>query len=134
ATLNAAVWFGLHDRGSVAPGRRADLIVFDDLAKLEPVLVFSGVRLVAENGAVLEAGFDAVPAIPATVASSVNVRWEAVDLRVPAESDRIRVIGMIENQLVTEERILSATVCDGLVIAVPARDLLKMAVIDRHRG
>ncbi|MCB0048518.1 MAG: adenine deaminase, partial [Caldilinea sp.] len=133
ATLNAAEWFGLHDRGAVAPGRRADLIVFDDLAKLMPEMVFAGGRLVAENGVALEAGFGAVPPIPATVAGSVNIRWEAVDLRVRAESDRIRVIGMIENQLVTEERILPATVRDGLIVADPARDLLKMAVIDRHR-
>lgn len=133
ATMNAAEWFGLHDRGAVAPGRRADLIVFDDLAKLEPDMVFAGGRLVAENGAVIETVFGAAPPIPATVASSVNVRWEAVDLRVPAERDQIRVIGLIENQLVTEERILPATVRDGLVIAEPVRDLLKMAVIDRHR-
>ena len=134
ATLNAAEWFALHDRGAISPGRRADLIVFDDLEKIEPVLVFAGGRLVAENGAVLEAGFGTVPSIPTTVASSVTIRWEAVNLRVPAESDRIRVIGMIENQLVTEERILPATVRDGLAVADPERDLLKMAVIDRHRG
>ena len=134
ATLNAAEWFGLHDRGAVAPGRRADLIVFDDLEQLELALVFADGRLVAEAGAICEAAFGPIPPLPATVASLVNVRWEAVDLRVAAESEHIRVIGMIENQLVTEEHILPATMRDGLAVADPERDLLKMVVVDRHRG
>ncbi len=133
ATLNAAEWFGLHDRGAIAPGRRADLIVCEDLLDLQPALVFAGGVCVAESGQMRAASGAGQP-IPAAVASSVNIRWGAVDLQISAESDRIRAIGMIENQLVTEERILPATVRNGMAVADPVRDLLKMAVIDRHRG
>jgi adenine deaminase len=134
ATLNAAEWFGLRDRGAVAPGRVADLIVFDDLHDLRPHRVYTGGRLIAEGGA-LRPDIDLTPLpIPAAVGSSVKIDWNAVDLRVPARGSRIRVIGALENQLVTEERMLEASVTDGRVRADPARDILKMAVIDRHSG
>ncbi len=62
--------------------------------------------------------------IPRAVGSTVNVKWDALDFRIPAAGRKIRVIGSLENQLVTEERILEAT--------VEAGDILKMAVVDRH--
>lgn len=46
----------------------------------------------------------------------------------------MRVIGAIENQLVTENRLLPPTVHNGLAVADPERDLLKMAVIERHHA
>ncbi|MCS6828559.1 MAG: adenine deaminase [Caldilinea sp.] len=133
ATLNPAEWFGLHDRGAVAPGRRADLIVFDELTAPRPRLVFAGGRLVAREGA-LCVPIESTETIPAEVGSTVNVRWEAIDLRVPATGERMRVIGSLPGQLITEERILPARIIDGYAVADPANDVLKMAVIDRHKA
>jgi adenine deaminase len=132
ATLNTVEWFGLHDRGAIAPGRRADLIVFDDLQNLQPRLVFAGGKLAAHNGIMCSVPPDTV--IPAAVDSTVNIRWDAVDLRVPVRGRQMRVIGSLLNQLVTEERILPVVAVDGFAMADPANDLLKMAVIERHRG
>jgi adenine deaminase len=64
----------------------------------------------------------------------VHVAWENVDLRIPARGSRLRVIGHLPDQLVTEERILPAKVVDGLAVADPGRDILKMAVIERHHA
>lgn len=134
ATLNTAEWFGLHERGAIAPGRVADFIVFDDLGDLRVRQVFVAGRLVAQDGR-LTAGVDLpTPRIPASVGSSVAVDWQAVDLRIPARSERVRVIGSMEGQLVTEERILKAKVADGRAVSDPARDMLKMAVIERHNA
>jgi adenine deaminase len=134
ATLNTAEWFGLRDRGAIAPGRSADLIVFDDLADLRVRQVYCAGALVAEDGAMRPAIQLTAPTPPPAVSGAINLDWSAIDLRIPAQGSRIRVIGSLEDQLVTEERILDARVMDGLAVADPERDILKMAVVDRHTG
>jgi adenine deaminase len=64
----------------------------------------------------------------------VNIAWQSVNFAIPARGQRIRVIGALENQLITEARTLDARVVDGRAVADPERDLLKMAVIERHHG
>jgi len=131
ATLNTAEWFGLHDRGGIAPGRRVDLIVFDRLDDLRARLVFSAGQLVARDGVML----GALPELPAfALPASVHIDWGQVDLAIPAAGSAVRVIGAVENQLVTQHLVLPATVRNGLAVADPARDLLKMAVIERHHA
>lgn len=132
ATLNSAEWFGLHDRGAVAPGRRADLMVFEDLHAPAAAQVYAGGRLWAEGGRLLGDPYRDPAPVPAAVSSSVRVAWDAFDLRIPANGGRVRVIGSLQDQLLTEERILTPLVKDGQAVADPARDILKMAVVDRH--
>jgi adenine deaminase len=133
ATLNTAEWFCLHQRGAIAPGRVADFVVFDDLYDFRVREVYVGGRLVAQDGR-LSGQIEQTPPIPPAVGSSVNVHWPAVNLRIPAHGTRMRVIGAIEGQLVTEERILEAQIADGAAMADPGRDILKMAVIERHKA
>ena len=131
ATLNSAEWFGLHDRGAIVPGRRADLIVFDRLDDLRPRLVYVAGQLVAQDGVLLT---PPPAAAPSPLPASIHVDWAQVDLAIPAAGRRLRVIGAIENQLVTEHRIVDATIRDGLAVADIGRDLLKMVVIERHHA
>lgn len=134
ATLNSAEWFGLHDRGAIAPGRRADLMIFDDLNAPSATQVYSGGRLQAEGGRLLEGGSPALASVPEAVSSSVNVAWDSFDLRIAATGSHVRVIGSLENQVLTEERILEARIDGGQAVADPARDILKVAVVERHRA
>lgn len=134
ATLNSAEWFGLHERGAIAPGRVADLIVFDDLRDFRVREVYAGGQLVARAGQMAPDVTLPIPNIPASVNSTVNINWPSVQLDIPARGERVRVIGAIEGQLGTEERILPVRVVDGKALADPDNDLLKMAVIERHKA
>jgi adenine deaminase len=133
ATLNPAEWFRLWDRGAIAPGKRADLVAFSDLNDLRADMVFVGGRLVAQDGACLVER-EPVPVDDRAVRSSVRVNWDELDLRVPAGGAAMRVIGAVGDQVVTQHHLLEPTVQDGEAVADPARDLLKLAVIERHRG
>lgn len=132
ATLNPSECYGLHQRGAIAPGRVADILLVDDLADFHARQVIAGGRLVAQAGQLLPDLIE--DRQPALAQSNMNIAWTGVDFAIRARTSRIRVIGARANQLVTDARILEATVVDGLAVADPRRDLLKMAVIERHHG
>jgi len=133
ATLNPSEWFGLRDRGAVAPGRVADLIVFESLADFRVKRVYRAGQVVAEEGRLLPWPGSARQRQP-RVRSSMNVDWESLNFAIPAAGRAVRVIGAIEDQLITEHLIEAPTLRDGLAVADPARDLLKMAVVERHQN
>jgi adenine deaminase len=64
----------------------------------------------------------------------MNVDLEKIELSIPAAGERVRVIEVIPDQVVTRERVVTPTVVDGRVVADPERDLLKIAVVERHTG
>jgi adenine deaminase len=133
ATLNAAEWFRLRDRGAIAPGKRADLVVFSRLQDFRAEMVYAGGKLVARDGA--PAGQWPLPtAAEAAVRGTIRVDWARLSFAIPAQGERVRVIGVAPDQIVTEHRVEPAVVRDGLAVADPGRDLLKLAVIERHRA
>jgi adenine deaminase len=132
ATLNAAEYFNLHDRGAISPGRRADLIIFDNFEKFTIEQVYRGGQLVARNGRVLPQD---IPPRNLPVRNSMNVNWSKVDVRLPANGHKkIRAMGMIPDQIVTTQIVEDALIENGWAIPDPSRDLLKVAVIERHQA
>jgi len=127
-TLNAAERFRLWDRGAVAPGYRADLAVLDNLEQLTVEQVFSGGVRVARNGQMLPTPPPEAIAAP----PSVRVNWDRLSFQIPARGEQARVIGIVEGQIVTELLTLPIKKENGLAVADPERDLLKLAVIERH--
>jgi adenine deaminase len=64
----------------------------------------------------------------------MKVAPDEAAFRIPASGDRVRVIGVVEDQIVTRSLEEAPLVRDGVVVADPTRDLLKIAVLERHRG
>jgi adenine deaminase len=129
ATLNPAEYFRLDDRGAIAPGRRADLMIFSDLHAPTAELVYRGGRLVAQDGVALPWER---PTRRTVLRSSMNVDWSKVSLTLPAAGDRVRIIEAIPDQLITNHLIEATPQTAGQVVADTGRDILKMAVIERH--
>jgi adenine deaminase len=130
ATLNPADYFRLTDVGAIAPGRRADLFIFSDLSAPVAEAVYSRGRLVAEQRVLLP-GIE-IPA-PLAIPSCMHVRRDAVNFDIAAESQNIRIIELIADQLITGQAIEPALIRDGRAVSDPARDILKLAVIERHK-
>jgi adenine deaminase len=130
ATLNPASYFGLRRIGAIAPGRKADFVVLSDLASPQVEAVYTGGELVARNGALLESIVLAAPPPPAP---SMHLDPETLDFTVPAGGPKMRVIVIVPGQIVTGHSLQAATVIDGRAVADPDRDLLKIAVVERHR-
>lgn len=131
ATLNPAEYFGLYHLGAIAPGRQADLAVFSDLDAPEIEQVYLKGLIVAENGAMLPG-----TPVPETLAvpRSMRVTLKTLDFSIPLAGDRIRVIEIVPNQIITESVIAAPTTFENAVISDPDRDLLKIAAVERHSG
>jgi adenine deaminase len=133
ATLNTAERFGVADRvGCLAPGRRADFVVLDDLHGFRVRAVWKDGVKVAEDGQALFVA----PVVDDTALRG-SVRLGAVDadtFALPWSGGPARVIRVHGALLLTEHEQAVPTVTDGQIVADPARDLLKAACLERHRS
>ncbi len=130
-TLNPADYFGIKDAGAIAPGRKANLVVFSDLADIRAEEVFYMGRPVARNGSLLPS-VKRPRAVP--IPPSMRVDPRALDFSIPVKGRRMRVIRAIADQVVTRCEITDVTEKNGLAVANVAGDVIKMAVVDRYTG
>lgn len=133
ATLNAAMYFGLKDRGAIAPGYIADIIVLSDLEEFTVEKVFKNGRLTVDGGKNVRAIKS--PSIDKEkyprVFNSFNLREiKPSDLEIREEGTKKRVIKVIPGQILTEELIVESSSKQ----AEPDKDIIKLAVIERHKG
>lgn len=127
ASLNPVNHYDL-DSGLLQPGDRADLILVDDLKKFEVIATYVEGELVAERGRTL------IESVSEEAPNAFKARMpEASDLHVPAKEGRIKVISALDGQLITQREDIEPKVKDGLVVADPERDILKMMVLNRYQ-
>jgi adenine deaminase len=139
ASLNTAQHFGLErELGSIAPGRRADLIVTRDLPSMPIELVIAQGRELARDGKLIAD----IPAYsyPDFARNTVRLKRPLVandfDIKAPsgATEVRARVIGVIENQAPTRALERTLKVKNGLVEMDLSQDVCQVALVERHRA
>lgn len=131
-SLNTAEYFGLENRGAVAPGYKADLLILPDLKTFKPDIVIKDGDIVAQNGRLLV--IDKNYKSPA-VRSSVNVQWiEEGDFAVKSNSALVNTIEINPNKLVTNFIQSEAKLENGFLKSNLDTDTLKIVVIERHRA
>ena len=125
ATLNPATYHRLWQLGAIAPGYQADILVLDDLRSFVP-------RLVLKRGA--EPRFVKLE-VPEWVRQTVHLaEVDASSFSVAAGPRQIRVIKVVPSQLLTGVELVEPTTRDGCIVADPKRDLVKIAVLERHHA
>ncbi|MFT9495175.1 adenine deaminase [Anaerosolibacter sp.] len=132
ATLNAAECYGLKGMGAIAPGYKADLIVVDDLQHFNVMEVYKEGKQVAKNGTPL---FQVEAHENAAVLNTVNIsKVDRSKLEIHVESDIANVIKILPHSLLTEKVVRKIETENGKFKFHSRLDILKMAVIERHRG
>jgi len=133
ATLNPAERFGLHDRGALAPGRRADIISISNLKGFN-------VRHVIKNGKVAAQGGKAYSFprrhFDGAVLSTVKIKpVDEFSFDLDLKGENAWVIGLVPDQILTQKiRLKVKKDFRGKVVCSPEADILKIAVVERHRA
>jgi adenine deaminase len=126
ASFHPALWHRLTQHGALAPGYVADLLLLPDLEQFVPELVLKRGKRIEEPQPA---------AVPEWVRQTVRLQpVSAADFAMPWDGGRARSIGLVADQIVTESLELEPRVVDRHIVSDPERDLVKLAVAERHLG
>ena len=134
ATLNASECYHLEDRGAISPGKRADFLLLKDIKNgIYPEKVFIKGELVAEGQKISTRakGYDS-----GKVTGRMNVKdFSRQKLSYKVPSDHVRIIGITPGGVVTSKKEgYIKREKDGEWVHDKEKDVLKLAVIERHHG
>ena len=131
ATLNAAEAFHFTDRGALAPGYRADVVLVDDLVSFKVRQVYLQGELVAEEGKYLPS-FKKEPIND--VLDSIHLKdFSKEKFKMHLTSNHVNVITIQPGGVVTKKEDAYIQIKDGEFVFYPNVDLVKMAVVERHQ-
>lgn len=127
-----ALYLGLNDRGLIAPGKLADMVILRDLRSVEILATVKAGRFMRpeEMG---EGNGGSKRFLNLT--DTVNFQpFQVEDLGIPAKGDNIRVISIIPDQIITGSKVVKAKKERGFAVSDRDRDILKLVVVERHRS
>jgi adenine deaminase len=126
ATRNPVQHYGM-SAGLLQQGDPADFIVVNNLRDFSVLKTVIDGKVLAENGKCF------LPPAPHQVINNFHTgRKKAADFELPSGGSRIKVIEIIEGQLITRTHIATAVIKEGKSLADPANDILKLAVVNRY--
>lgn len=133
-SLNAAECFGLKTKGAIAPGFDADFMLISDLHEVKITSVFIAGELVSEHGEYLPS-VDKITPNSSLMQSVHAVDVQEKDLTLPiTDHQKMNVIRIIPNQLETKLEQISPSGSDGQFTSDIDRDVLKIVLVERHKG
>ena len=132
ATINCAQRFGIKRLGAIAPGYRADLILVKNLSDFEIETVIKDGEVIFEEGT-LKVSLS--PYIEPEVTNTVHLKdISPDDFRIFVQGEKVRVIGLLPDQIITKHLIKEAKKEGDEILADPEQDTIKIAVIERHHA
>ncbi|WP_244440870.1 adenine deaminase [Neobacillus jeddahensis] len=134
ASINAAECFGLGEKGAIAPGYKADFVLFDDLETIQITDVFKEGKAVVEGGKLVNKAEFNTPIDSEPIGGSVRFHeLTEAHFHIPLKSNKANIIEIIPNSLVTVHLIEQVNRCDkGFFQPSIRNDQLKIAVVERH--
>lgn len=131
ATINNAVCHGIENKGAVAPGYRADILITSDLTALQPETIIKDGRVLD-----LTALKSCRAAVPQTVKSSLNLKKVTKEsLQIPLqEGQKAMVIGVVPGRIITDKIEADVKIENGFFVPDAERGQLKMVVCERHHA
>ena len=123
ATINAAETYGLQRYGAIAPGYRADMVLFDNLTDFNPIMVFS-------NGIQFKPHPDTLLKRDPRIYNSVHLAPRKPGILDLPVHENMPVINLVPGELITNLTFETVPEKDGKFMPTP--DILKAAVFERH--
>jgi len=132
ATINCAQRFGIKRLGAIAPGYRADLVLVKNLKDFQIETVIKNGKVIFEEGT-LKVSLS--PYIEPEVTNTVHLKdISPDDFRIFVQGKKVRVIGLLPDQIITKHLIKEAKKEGDEILADPEQDTIKIAVIERHHA
>jgi adenine deaminase len=135
-TLNPATYSGLEQEiGGIAPGRHADLAFLEeDLSRARVHSTMIGGKVLAKKGESLHRGAPAAWPEETIRCLRLGSKISPASFRIRCPSPRAEIRVMeLAGQTITVEKICEVAAPRGVLEADPSRDLIKVAVFERHR-
>jgi len=135
ATINAAECFGLKTKGAIAPGYDADFLFVDDLEEMDITETFVQGVSVAEKGKITHEQDNCITPSHSLMNSIHMKEVSEKDLQIELQEDQmVNVISLKPNSITTKHEVIAADMKNGFFQSSPKKDLLKLAVIERHKA
>ncbi|MCK5761742.1 MAG: adenine deaminase [Candidatus Izimaplasma sp.] len=130
ATINTSDCYNLKRVGAIAPGYDADIVVFESLKEIDVDEVFIKGELVAKGDKAL---FDPVLYTNGYVTDTMNIKdSDSVSFDIKLKNNKVKVIQLIEKNVTTTKVIREVEIKNGLYQHDDMKDILKLAVVERH--